>query len=78
MVTECSIPEEIKRITLVGFKNDSAGISLAVARALQGRLFAVRLNTDADLRDISVITHLFFPPRPDVVIGGEKISERNE
>jgi len=78
MVAEYSIPEEIKRITLIGFKNDSAGISLAVARALQGQLFAVRLDIDADLRDISVITHLFSPLRPDVVIGGEEISERNE
>jgi len=44
----------------------------------RGRLFAVRLDIDADLRDISVITHLFSPLRPDVVIGGEEISERNE
>ncbi len=48
------MPEEIKRIALVDFNNDSVGTSLAVARALQGRLFAVRLDTAADLRDISV------------------------
>ena len=48
------MPEEIKRIALVDFKNDSVGTSLAVARALQDRLFAVRLDTAADLRDISV------------------------
>lgn len=48
------MPEEISRIALVDFNNDCVGTSLAVARALGERLFAVRLDTAADLRDISV------------------------
>ncbi|MEA1926637.1 MAG: quinolinate phosphoribosyl transferase [Candidatus Auribacterota bacterium] len=48
------MPEDVKRIALVDFTNDCVGTSLAVARALPDRLFAVRLDTAADLKDISV------------------------
>lgn len=48
------MPKEIKRIALVDFENDSVRTSLEVARALGKRLFAVRLDTAADLRDVSV------------------------
>lgn len=48
------MPEDVKKIALVDFENDSVRTSLEVARALGGRLFAVRLDTASGLRDLSV------------------------
>lgn len=48
------VPRRVKRIALVDFDNDSVRTSLAVARALGRRLWAVRLDTSEKLRDRSV------------------------
>ncbi len=48
------MPEEIKRIALVDFENDSVKTSLEVARALKERLWGVRLDTALNIRDKSV------------------------
>jgi nicotinate phosphoribosyltransferase len=49
-----TMPKKIKRIVLVDFKNDCAGTSVEVARALKKRLWGVRLDTAREIRDFSV------------------------
>ncbi|MCL5257434.1 MAG: quinolinate phosphoribosyl transferase [Chloroflexi bacterium] len=48
------IDHEVAVTSLVDFDNDCAGTSLAVARALGGRLWGVRLDTAANMIDYSV------------------------
>lgn len=48
------MPRRIKRIALVDFDNDCVNTSLAVAKAMGRRLWAVRLDTARDIRDRSV------------------------
>ena len=48
------MPEDVNIISLVDFDNDCVGTSLAVARALGERLWAVRLDTAADMVDKSL------------------------
>lgn len=48
------IPRAVKRIALVDWDNDCVEASVACARALGRRLWGVRLDTSADLRDRSV------------------------
>jgi nicotinate phosphoribosyltransferase len=58
------MPDAVKVITLVDFDNDGVGTSLAVARALGARLFAVRLDTSESMVDRSVIPQMgSFDPR---------------
>ena len=49
---------EIPLIALVDYHNDSVATSLAVARALEGRLWAVRLDTSEFMVDASVLGHM--------------------
>jgi nicotinate phosphoribosyltransferase len=48
----------VRLITLVDFDNDCVGSSLAVARALDKRLYGVRLDTSETLVDKSVIPQM--------------------
>ena len=48
------MPTDIPFIALVDFDNDCAGTSVAVARALEGRLAGVRLDTSSNLVDHSL------------------------
>ena len=48
------LPRSVPLVVLVDFENDSVGTSLAVARALDERLYGVRLDTSGDLVDRSV------------------------
>jgi nicotinate phosphoribosyltransferase len=58
------MPPEVNIITLVDFDNDCVGTSLAVARALGPRLYAVRLDTSESMVDRSVIPQMgAFDPR---------------
>ena len=45
-------------IALVDYENDCVRTSLEVARALEGRLWGVRLDTSENLVDVSVIPHM--------------------
>ena len=57
------IDPEVNVISLVDFENDCVRTSLAVARALGGRLWGVRLDTSGTLVDASVIPQMgTFPP----------------
>jgi nicotinate phosphoribosyltransferase len=57
------MPPHVRLITLVDFDNDCVGTSLAVARALGGRLYGVRLDTSETIVDQSVIPQMGrFPP----------------
>jgi nicotinate phosphoribosyltransferase len=49
------LPPDVPLIALVDYDNDSVGCSLAVARALDGRLWGVRLDTSEFMVDRSVI-----------------------
>jgi nicotinate phosphoribosyltransferase len=49
---------EIRLITLVDFENDCVATSLAVARALGGRLYGVRLDTSETLVDRSIVPQM--------------------
>lgn len=49
------LPRDIPLIALVDYDNDSVAASLAVARALEGRLWAVRLDTSEFLVDRTVV-----------------------
>jgi nicotinate phosphoribosyltransferase len=49
------LPPKVPLIALVDYENDSVATSLAVARALEGRLWAVRLDTAEYMVDRSVI-----------------------
>lgn len=58
------MPAGIRIISLVDFDNDCVGTSLAVARALGPRLFAVRLDTSESMVDRSVVPQMGdFDPR---------------
>ena len=52
------VPSEVNRVALVDFNNDCVGTSLAVARELGDKLWAVRLDTADNLVDISVLPHM--------------------
>ncbi|HEY2065429.1 MAG TPA: hypothetical protein VGG84_05680 [Gemmatimonadaceae bacterium] len=57
------IPPDVPLIALVDYDNDSVATSLAVARALEGRLWGVRLDTSEFMVDKSVIPSMgTFPP----------------
>lgn len=49
------VPPEVNIIALVDYENDCVGTSLAVARAMEGRLWGVRLDTSENLVDRSVV-----------------------
>ena len=50
--------EGVDVVALVDYNNDCVGTSLAVARALDGRLWGVRLDTAENLVDISVLPQM--------------------
>lgn len=52
------IDPTIRVVTLVDFENDSVRTSLEVARALEGRLYGVRLDTSEMLVDRSVLPQM--------------------
>jgi nicotinate phosphoribosyltransferase len=52
------IPADVPLIALVDYHNDSVGTSVAVARALEGRLWGVRLDTSELMIDRSVIPNM--------------------
>ena len=52
------IGAEIRVMTLVDFENDAVRTSLEVARALDGRLYGVRLDTSEMLVDRSVLPQM--------------------
>ena len=57
------LPADVPLVVLVGYENDSVATSLAVARALEGRLWGVRLATSEHMVDRSVIPQMgAFPP----------------
>jgi nicotinate phosphoribosyltransferase len=57
------LPADVPLIALVDYENDSVKTSLAVARALEGRLWGVRLDTSEFMVDKSVIPLMgTFPP----------------
>jgi nicotinate phosphoribosyltransferase len=59
-----NIPEDVRVIALVDFDNDCVATSLAVARALGPRLFAVRIDTSETMVDTSVTSQMgSFDPR---------------
>jgi nicotinate phosphoribosyltransferase len=51
-------PPEVPLIALVDYENDSVATSLAVARALEGRLWGVRLDTSEHMVDRSVVPQM--------------------
>lgn len=56
-------PPEMQLIALVDYANDSVATSLAVARALEERLWGVRLDTSEFMVDRSVVPQMgAFPP----------------
>lgn len=58
------MPADVNVISLVDFDNDCVGTALAVARALGGRLYGVRLDTSETLVDHSIIPQMGdFDPR---------------
>lgn len=57
------LPADIPLVVLVDYENDSVATSLAVARALEGRLWGVRLATSEYMMDRSVMAQMgTFPP----------------
>lgn len=52
------LPPDVPLIALVDYHNDSVATSIAVARALEGRLWGVRLDTSEFLVDTSVAAHM--------------------
>ncbi len=50
------LPADVPLIVLVDYENDSVATSLAVARALDGRLWGVRLDTSEYMVDKSVVS----------------------
>jgi len=52
------IPEDAQLIALVDYRNDSATTSVAVARALEHRLWGVRLDTPDTIVDKSILAHM--------------------
>ena len=58
------MPDDVRVVSLVDFDNDCVGTSLAVARALGERLWGVRLDTAAQLVDVSLLGEMGdFDPR---------------
>ena len=51
-------PAEVRLIALVDYENDSVATSVAVARALEGRLWGVRLDTSDYMVDRSVVPQM--------------------
>ena len=59
-----AMDEEVRVISLVDFENDCVGTSLAVARALGGRLWGVRLDTASTMVDRALVGEMGdFDPR---------------
>ena len=57
------LPADVPLVVLVDYENDSVATSLAVARALEGRLWGVRLDTSEFMVDRSVTAQMgAFPP----------------
>ncbi|MEP6989802.1 MAG: quinolinate phosphoribosyl transferase [bacterium] len=57
------LPADVPLVVLVDYDNDSVTTSVAVARALEGRLWGVRLDTSEYLVDRSVVPQMgVFPP----------------
>ena len=57
------LPADTPLVVLVDYENDSVATSLAVARALEGRLWGVRLDTSEFMVDRSVVAQMgAFPP----------------
>lgn len=57
------LPADVPLIALVDYENDSVKTSLAVARALEGRLWGVRLDTSEFMVDRSVVPAMgVYPP----------------
>jgi nicotinate phosphoribosyltransferase len=52
------IDSDVQIITLVDYENDCVRTSLEVARAMDGRLWAVRLDTSENLVDLSIIPQM--------------------
>lgn len=52
------IDPQVNRVALVDFSNDCVGTSLAVAREMGNKLWAVRLDTADNLVDLSVLPHM--------------------
>ena len=52
------LPAEVPLVVLVDYDNDSVATSLAVARALEGRLWGVRLDTSEHMVDRSVVPQM--------------------
>jgi nicotinate phosphoribosyltransferase len=52
------LPPDVPLVVLVDYQNDSVATSLAVARALEGRLWGVRLDTSEHMVDRSVIPQM--------------------
>ncbi|HEV7703544.1 MAG TPA: hypothetical protein VGO46_04590 [Gemmatimonadaceae bacterium] len=52
------IDSDVQIITLVDYDNDCVRTSLEVARAMDGRLWAVRLDTSENLVDLSIIPQM--------------------
>ncbi len=53
-----SVGDDVDVIALVDYENDSVATSLAVARALEARLWGVRLDTSENLVDRSVLPQM--------------------
>jgi nicotinate phosphoribosyltransferase len=74
------MPEHVRLITLVDFDNDSVGTSLAVARALESRLYGVRLDTSETIVDKSIIPQMghFHPTgvNPQLVLNVRRALDR--
>jgi nicotinate phosphoribosyltransferase len=52
------LPADVPLVVLVDYENDSVATSLAVARVLDGRLWAVRLDTSEHMVDRSVVPQM--------------------
>jgi nicotinate phosphoribosyltransferase len=53
-----TMPPEAPLLVFVDYENDSVATSLAVARALEGRLWGVRLDTSEQMVDKSVVSQM--------------------
>ena len=57
------LPADVPLVVLADYENDAVATSLAVARALEGRLWGVRLETSEYMVDRSVVAQMgAFPP----------------
>ena len=58
------LPDDVQLIAVVDYKNDCVGTSVAVARALQHKLWGVRLDTSPNMVDKSILPQMGdFDPR---------------